>query len=176
MSVELRESAQVRIAVYALSLLVCGAVALVFTVVPAQPPPQGPSPLATLNAALNAGATCLLTFGYWAIRKRKIHAHRLAMLGAFSLSTLFLISYLVHHAQVGSVPFQGVGWIRVAYFAVLIPHILLAAVIVPLALLSIYRGLSAHFPAHKRIARITLPLWLYVSVSGVALYGMLYYS
>ncbi len=97
------------------------------------------------------------------------------MVSAFALSSLFLVTYLLHHAQVGSVPFQKEGWIRGVYFAVLVPHVALAMVIVPLALFTIYRGWTGRIEKHRKIARWTLPLWLYVSVSGVAVYLMLYH-
>jgi len=96
------------------------------------------------------------------------------MLSALTASTLFLISYLTYHFQVGSVPFQGQGWIRWIYFTILISHTILAAVIVPLVLLTLFRALKGNFERHKRIARWTLPLWLYVSVTGVVVYWMLY--
>jgi len=96
------------------------------------------------------------------------------MLSAFALSSVFLVTYLVHHAQVGSVKYQGEGVLRALYFALLVPHILLAAVVVPLALLTIYRGWTNRITLHRRIARVTLPVWLFVSVSGVIVYFMLY--
>jgi putative membrane protein len=98
------------------------------------------------------------------------------MLGAFAASSLFLVGYLAHHAQVGSVPYSGRGWVRSVFFAVLVPHIVFAAAIVPLALLTLYRGWSRRDDLHRKVARITLPLWMYVSVSGVAVYLMLYHS
>lgn len=101
-------------------------------------------------------------------------AHKLCMLSAFTASSLFLISYLTYHYQVGSVPFKGQGWLRVVYFSVLISHTVLAAVIVPLVLMTFTRALRGSFDRHKRIARWTLPLWLYVSVTGVLVYWMLY--
>ena len=101
-------------------------------------------------------------------------AHRLCMLSAFTTSALFLVSYLTYHYQVGSVPFQGRGWIRFVYFAILISHTILAAAIVPLVLLTLTRALRGRFDRHKRIARWTLPLWLYVSITGVIVYWMLY--
>lgn len=96
------------------------------------------------------------------------------MVAAFAMSSLFLVTYLLHHAQVGSVKFQGQGWVRTLYFGLLIPHVLLAAVIVPLALFTLYRGWTGRIARHRAIARYTLPLWLYVSVSGVLVYWMLY--
>lgn len=130
--------------------------------------------LPSLNAALNSLCALLLAAGYLFIRKKSIHAHRLCMLAAFSTSILFLISYLIYHFQVGSVPFQGRGWIRPLYFTILLSHTLLAAAIVPLALVTLARALKGNFARHRRIARWTLPLWFYVSVTGVVVYWMLY--
>jgi uncharacterized membrane protein YozB (DUF420 family) len=130
--------------------------------------------LPTLNAGLNSLATVLLLTGYRQIRRRHITAHRACMVGAFCVSTLFLISYLVYHAQVGSVPFRRQDWIRPVYFTILITHITLAAAIVPLALLTLWRAWRERFDRHRAIARWTLPLWLYVSVTGVVIYIMLY--
>jgi putative membrane protein len=96
------------------------------------------------------------------------------MLTAFGLSSVFLVSYLVHHARVGSVPFAGAGVLKAVYFAILFPHIVLAAMIVPLALFTIYRGWTGNYRAHRRVARWTFPIWLYVSLSGVAIYYLLY--
>jgi len=137
--------------------------------------PGTPGVLAKVNAALNGSAACFLLSGYLFIRKRHIKAHRTCMVTAFVLSSLFLVTYLLHHAQVGSVPFRHEGWVRGVYFAVLVPHVALAAVIVPLALFTIYRGWTGRIAKHRKIARWTLPLWLYVSVSGVAVYLMLYH-
>ena len=161
--------------IYGLSVFVTLAVAGVIYLVPQVPAGREPSGLATLNAALNATSACLLVVGFLFIRRRQVQAHRRAMVAAFVISSLFLVTYLLHHAQVGSVPFRGEGLVRIIYFTLLIPHILLAAIIVPLALFTIYRGWTGRIELHRRIARITLPLWLYVSVSGVAIYGMLYY-
>jgi uncharacterized membrane protein YozB (DUF420 family) len=97
------------------------------------------------------------------------------MLAAFSVSVLFLISYVVYHAQVGSKPFPGVGWLRIVYFSILIPHVILAAAIVPLAVVTLRRGLRMDIVRHRRIARWTLPIWLFVSVTGVVVYWMLYH-
>lgn len=130
--------------------------------------------LPTLNALLNTIATTLLVVGYRHIRAGRIEAHRACMLGAFAVSVAFLISYLIYHAQVGSVPFPGTGWIRYVYFAILIPHILLAAVVPWLALVTLYRGLRMERERHRRLARWTLPIWLFVSVTGVLVYLMLY--
>jgi len=96
------------------------------------------------------------------------------MLSAFACSTVFLISYLTYHFQVGSVPFKGQGWVRTVYFAILLTHTILAATVVPLVIITLVRALKQRFPAHRRIARWTFPIWLYVSVTGVVVYGMLY--
>lgn len=131
--------------------------------------------LPTVNAVLNALSAGLLTAGFLCIRRRNVAAHRACMLGAFAVSVLFLACYLVYHYQAGSRPFGGQGWIRPVYFALLISHIVLAAVIVPLALTTIYRGLAVQLDRHVRIARWTLPIWLYVSVTGVVVYWLLYH-
>ena len=131
--------------------------------------------LPTLNALLNAGAAAMLVWGWLLVRRGRKQAHRKAMLGAFTLSALFLVSYLFYHAQVGSVRFQGTGAIRTVYFAVLLSHTVLAAAVPPLAVVTLARGLRGRFDLHRRIARWTLPLWLYVSVTGVAVYLMLYH-
>jgi uncharacterized membrane protein YozB (DUF420 family) len=131
--------------------------------------------LPAVNATLNGLSAILLTTGYVLIRQRRIAQHRLCMLTAFATSTLFLISYLVYHAHVGSVRFQGTGAVRYVYYTILLTHVVLAAVIVPMALITLSRALKRHFPRHKAIARWTLPLWLYVSVTGVVVYVMLYH-
>ena len=116
----------------------------------------------------------LLVGGYLCIRNKKVSAHKLCMLSALGTSTLFLISYLVYHFQVGSVAFQGKGSIRFFYFTILISHTILAAAIVPMVGITIWRALKGHFDRHKRIARWTFPIWLYVSITGVMVYWMLY--
>lgn len=131
--------------------------------------------LPTLNASLNALASVFLVVGYVMIRSRRIDAHRRCMLSALGTSALFLISYVIYHANAGSVPFKGTGAVRLVYFAVLIPHIILAAAILPLALITTARGLRGDYARHVRIARWTLPVWLYVSVTGVIVYLMLYH-
>jgi uncharacterized membrane protein YozB (DUF420 family) len=131
--------------------------------------------LPALNACLNATAAALLVTGYVFIRRRRILAHRIAMSCAFAASVAFLISYLYYHAQVGSVRFQGQGWIRPVYFTLLITHTVLAAAVVPLALVTLSRALREQFDRHRRIARWTLPVWLYVSVTGVVIYFLLYH-
>lgn len=128
-----------------------------------------------LNAALNATAAVLLVTGWRLITQRRIQAHRAVMISAVVTSTLFLISYLAYHAQAGSKPFPGTGWARALYFSILIPHTILAAVVLPLVLVTVARGLRRDDARHRRIARVTLPLWLFVSVSGVIVYLMLYH-
>ena len=130
--------------------------------------------LPAVNATLNGISAILLATGYVLIRRRRIAQHRLCMLAAFTTSTLFLISYLVYHAHVLSKPFTGQGPIRYVYYTILISHVLLAITILPLALITLSRALKRQFPRHKAIARWTLPLWLYVSVTGVIVYLMLY--
>jgi uncharacterized membrane protein YozB (DUF420 family) len=130
--------------------------------------------LPALNACLNATAAVLLSCGYLLIRQGRREAHRRVMLAALACSALFLVSYLTYHAQVGSVRFQGQGPIRTAYFAILISHTILAAVIVPLVVATVVPALRGRFERHRRLARITLPLWGYVSVTGVVIYWMLY--
>jgi putative membrane protein len=130
--------------------------------------------LPTLNAALNTVAGLFLLAGYVCIRQRRIGAHRLAMLGALGTSAAFLTSYVIYHANVGSRPFTGTGAIRYVYFAILVTHVLLAIAIVPLVTVTVSRALTARFDKHRRIARITWPLWMYVSVTGVIVYVMLY--
>lgn len=169
------ESPRVRMIVMALSGLVFLLVAVVVYLLPASENSGGPSSLATLNACLNATATVCLLAGFFFIKARNFKWHRRAMLAAFGISSMFLLTYLMHHAQVGSVPFQGKGALRVVYFSLLIPHIILSAAVVPMALLTIYRGWTSRFETHRKIAKITLPLWLFVSLSGVAVYFMLYH-
>ena len=130
--------------------------------------------LPALNASLNALAFVFLVAGYILIRSGRRDAHKRCMLLALTTSALFLTSYVIYHANAGSVPFRGVGAIRVVYFVVLIPHVILAATILPLALLTAARGLRGDYGRHVHIARWTLPLWLYVSVTGVIVYLMLY--
>ena len=132
------------------------------------------SQLPSVNAVLNSLSAAFLITGYYFIRSKRVGAHRACMLSAFGCSTLFLISYLVYHYQVGSVPFKSQGWIRTVYFTILITHTILAAAVVPLALMTLSRALKGRFAAHRRIARWTFPVWLYVSVTGVVVYVMLY--
>ena len=132
------------------------------------------SDLPTINALLNTLSGILLTIGYVLIRQRKIEAHKNCMLAAFAVSALFLASYLVYHYHAGSKAFPGQGWIRPLYFTVLISHIILAFFIVPLALRTLYLAWRKRFSAHRRIAKITFPIWMYVSITGVLIYLMLY--
>jgi putative membrane protein len=133
------------------------------------------SDLPHLNAALNATSAILLTIGWFFIRSRRIDAHRRMMISAFITSSLFLISYVIYHAHVGSKPFPGTGAIRMIYFSILIPHVTLAAVVLPMAIVTLRRGLRRDDNRHRPLARITLPLWLFVSVTGVIVYLMLYW-
>ena len=130
--------------------------------------------LPTVNATLNALSGAFLLVGYVLIRRGRINAHRNAMLGAFGSSTLFLISYVTYHAQAGSRPFTGQGAIRYVYFTILISHVILAAAILPMAISTLSRGLRGRYVEHKRIAKWTFPTWMYVSVTGVIVYLMLY--
>ncbi len=130
--------------------------------------------LPALNAALNATTALLLSAGWVMIRGRHVTAHKTCMLSAFGVSLLFLASYLYYHAHAGVRHFAGTGWIRPVYFAILMSHTVLAAAIVPLAVVTVALGLSSRFPRHQRVARWTLPLWLYVSLTGVAVYVLLY--
>jgi uncharacterized membrane protein YozB (DUF420 family) len=131
--------------------------------------------LPTLNALLNTTSAVLLVAGYRFIRQGRRDAHKKAMTAALAVSALFLASYLVYHAQVGSVKFQKTGWIRPVYFSILISHTILAACVAPMALVTVWRAWKGRFDRHRRLARITLPLWLYVSVTGVIVYLMLYH-
>ena len=130
--------------------------------------------LPAVNATLNSISAVLLASGYVLIRRGRVAQHRLCMLAAFTTSTLFLVSYLVYHAQVGSQPFTPQGPVRIVYFTVLISHVSLAVLILPLALVTLRRGLRRDDARHVAIARWTLPIWLYVSVTGVVVYWMLY--
>jgi uncharacterized membrane protein YozB (DUF420 family) len=130
--------------------------------------------LPTVNAALNATSAVLLVWAYLLIRRKRIDAHRRVMLAAFATSCLFLVCYLVYHAQVGTVRFQRTGTIRAVYLSILATHTVLAAAVPFLAIVTLRRGLAARYDKHRRIARWTLPIWLYVSVTGVVVYWMLY--
>ncbi len=131
--------------------------------------------LPTVNATLNGIAAVLLVIGWVLIRRGRVRAHRAVMLSALACSVLFLASYLVYHYQVGSVRFQGTGAVRTFYFTVLLTHTVLAALVPFLAAITLFRALRRHFPRHRAIARWTLPIWLYVSVTGVVVYVMLYH-
>lgn len=130
--------------------------------------------LPALNASLNTLATLFLLAGYVCIRRKQVAAHRACMVGALVMSALFLTSYVIYHANVGSRPFTGTGAIRLVYFVILISHVVLAIAIVPLVLMTVSRALAGRFDRHRRIARITWPLWIYVSITGVVVYLMLY--
>jgi uncharacterized membrane protein YozB (DUF420 family) len=131
--------------------------------------------LPTINAFFNALSAVLLVRGYLLVRAGRIAAHRRTMLAAFTASTLFLIGYLVYHAQVGSVHFQPAGPIRAVYLTILISHTLLAAAVAPMAIVTLLRALKGRFAKHRALARITLPVWLYVNLTGVVVYVMLYH-
>jgi uncharacterized membrane protein YozB (DUF420 family) len=129
---------------------------------------------AELNASLNGTSGVLLLAGFTMIRQGRVQAHKRCMISAFIVSSVFLVSYVIYHIRVGDVLFQGQGWIRPVYFTILISHVLLAIAIVPLAIITLSRALKEKFDRHRRIARWTFPLWLYVSVTGVVVYVMLY--
>jgi uncharacterized membrane protein YozB (DUF420 family) len=130
--------------------------------------------LPAINATLNATSCVLLLTGYALIRMRRIPQHRRCMIAAFVTSSAFLVCYIVYHAQVGSVPFTRQGFVRPLYFTILITHVTLAATVPPLALVTLSRGLKGRYPQHIRVARWTFPIWLYVSVTGVLVYVLLY--
>ncbi len=130
--------------------------------------------LPAINATLNATAAVLLVWGFLLIRRRSIAAHRKVMLAAFATSSVFLCCYLVYHYNVGSVPFPGTGALRTVYLSILATHTALAAAVPPLAIITLSRGLRERYDRHRKIARWTLPIWLYVSVTGVVVYLMLY--
>jgi uncharacterized membrane protein YozB (DUF420 family) len=132
------------------------------------------SVLPAVNATLNATSGVFLLTGYVLIKQRRINAHRNAMLAAFTSSTFFLISYVVYHYHAGSHPFVGQGIIRPIYFTILISHVILAIVILPFVISTLTKGLRAQYVRHKRVAKWTFPLWMYVSVTGVVVYLMLY--
>ena len=130
--------------------------------------------LPAVNATLNATSGILLLIGYVLIRARRIDLHRKFMIAAFTASSLFLVCYVIYHAQVGNVRFTRQGLVRPIYFTILITHVSLAFLVLPLAIVSLSRGLSAKYQAHRRIARWTFPVWMYVSVTGVLVYVLLY--
>lgn len=168
------EPAAPRLAIAGVSGAVLASIALVLWPSARHGAGVEPGVIPSVNAALNATSAVLLVTGYAFVRRGRVEAHRACMLTAFGLSSLFLIGYLVHHARVGSVPFAGTGVMRTVYFALLVPHIVLSAVVLPLALATIWHGWYASVETHRRLARWTLPLWLYVSSSGVAVYWLLY--
>ncbi len=131
--------------------------------------------LSTVNALLNMISFTLLIIGYRHIKAGRREQHKKYMIAAFSVSGLFLVSYLVYHANVGSVKYMGEGWTRPLYFTILLSHIILAAVVPPMAILTLYRGLKGKFDLHKPLARKTFPIWIYVSITGVIVYLMLYH-
>ncbi len=130
--------------------------------------------LPAVNAVLNSLSAALLVVAYRFIRKKKIEAHKKTMIAVFAVSSLFLISYIVYHYNHGSQPFQGQGWIRVTYFSILFTHTILAMVNLPMAIITLRRGLKGSYDLHKKIAKWTFPIWLYVSVTGVVIYLLLY--
>jgi uncharacterized membrane protein YozB (DUF420 family) len=130
--------------------------------------------LPAVNATLNGISGLLLLVGYVLIRKRQLERHRQVMLAAFATSALFLLCYVVYHAQVGSVRFTRQGIVRPIYFTILVTHVVLAAAVLPLALMTLSRALAARFARHRAIARWTWPIWMYVSVTGVLVYVLLY--
>lgn len=130
--------------------------------------------LPAVNATLNGISAVLLVIGYVLVRQRRLEQHRHVMIAAFSTSVLFLICYVIYHANVGSKRFPGQGPVRAVYFFILITHIVLAALVPPMAIVTLVRGLRERYDAHRRLARWTLPIWLYVSVTGVIVYVMLY--
>lgn len=133
------------------------------------------SDLPTVNACLNAIAALLLLAGRWFIKRGDRKNHRKCMLAAVGVSSLFLVFYVLYHAQHGSTPFQGGGWTRLVYFTILVTHTVLAAAVVPLVLFTLRRALKERFVQHRALARWTFPIWLYVSVTGVIIYLMLYH-
>lgn len=168
-----------RVALSMIALVSSGVVLAVGFLLVGRHPPMGVantvSALPLVNAWLNGTSALLLAAGYWFIRQRKVTAHKTCMVTAFSVSSCFLVSYVIYHVHAGSKPFGGHGWIRGVYYPLLISHLILAALIVPLALTTLYRAWRGQFARHRRIARWTLPVWLYVSVTGVLIYWMLYH-
>jgi putative membrane protein len=131
--------------------------------------------LPTINATLNGTAAVLLVWGYMLIRRKQVQTHRKVMITAFVVSCLFLVCYLIYHFQVGSVRFPHTGMLRTVYLSILGTHTVLAAAVPVLAIITLRRGLAGRFDRHRAIARWTLPIWLYVSVTGVVVYLMLYH-
>ena len=168
-----------RVALSMIGLVSSGVVLALAFLLGCRQPPMGAvgavSVLPLVNACLNGTSALLLTVGYGFIRQRKVTAHKTCMVTAFVVSSCFLVSYVVYHYHAGSKPFGGHGWIRGVYYPLLLSHLVLAALIVPLALTTLYRAWRGQFARHRRIARWTLPVWLYVSVTGVLVYWMLYH-
>jgi putative membrane protein len=131
--------------------------------------------LPALNAILNATSGILIIIGYVMIRRKKVAAHRACMIGAVSTSIIFLISYLIYHFNVGATRFAGTGWSRPFYFTVLISHTILAVMLVPFVIVTLRRALKGDFARHRKVARWTFPMWVYVSITGVIVYFMLYH-
>jgi putative membrane protein len=161
--------------IYAVSLVICLAVAFLIYFPQTLSIAGGVnvSSLPTFNAFLNGSVAVLLAVGYVAVRQKRYKTHKTLMVAAFILSSLFLVSYVVYHSQAPATKFGGEGAVRLLYFAILLTHIPLAALILPLALFTISRSWRGEFAKHKKIARWTLPLWLYVAVSGVVVYLMI---
>jgi putative membrane protein len=130
--------------------------------------------LPLVNAILNGISSVFLLLGFLMIREKRIGAHRRFMVFAFATSILFLASYVLYHANIGSKPYQGTGVMRIIYFSILIPHVILAAAVPPLAIVTLWRGLRMDVLQHRKIAKITFPIWMFVSVTGVLVYLMLY--
>ena len=135
----------------------------------------GISDLATINAGLNATAAILIGTGFYFIKKKNIRAHKVCMVAAMAVSAVFLTSYLIYHYHVGSVRFTKQGWIRNVYFPLLLTHTVLAAVVLPMVLRTVFLAAKGRFQNHVRIARWTFPVWMYVSVTGVIVYLLLYH-
>lgn len=132
------------------------------------------SDLPTLNAILNFTAAVLIGAGFYFIKRKNIQSHKRCMVAALVVSAMFLTSYVIYHANVGSVPFRRQGWIRPVYFLILITHVVLAVAVLPMVLRTAFLGLRSRFPQHVRIAKWTFPIWMYVSITGVVVYLMLY--
>lgn len=160
--------------VYGLSAVVCVVVAvLILGPELLRVPGLDVSRLPAFHATLNGSVAALLAAGFGFIRRGRIGAHRAAMVSAFALSCVFLVSYLIYHSQSPGASFGGEGWIRPVYFFVLVSHVALAPVVLPLALYTVARALRGEFDRHRSVARWTLPLWMYVAVTGVAVYLMM---
>ena len=171
-----REEQLTRAVIGVLSVTIVGLVALlILRSPPASPADPTQSILPVVNATLNGSSAVLLSLGYYFIRRRRIRAHRLCMSISVVLSGMFLVTYVVHHYQVGTVKFLGPAWLKTIYLCVLAPHVILAAVMVPMVLTTLAHAWRGRFQRHRRLARWTLPIWLYVSVSGVVVYWLLYH-